>query len=207
MEKYAKKTKNNKSFKNKNALDQEIVRVATKILKKEQEKKSFDTGFGSTVASTGTLQKLSTIPQGDTDSTRDGDVLRTTQIDLIGSVVFADASNVIRLTIVRWNQDDSSAAPASVTDLFQTATPYSPYNRDNLRAKKFTVVTDHFYGVGATGPNIKTFEMKRKFQTNINFQSGANTGTGHLYAFMLTDSTGIPHPALNYVCRVWYTDS
>jgi hypothetical protein len=188
-------------------LDSKIANIVSSSLKKIQEKKSFDTGFGSGVSSTGTIQKLSTIPQGDTDSTRDGDALLVIKIELITSFVFADTTNIGRLILVRWNQDDSSAAPAAVTDLLQTATPFSPYNRDNERAKKFSVIYDKIYMVGATGPNIVGSQTKIPYQSRISFQATANTGTGHIYAFMISDSTAIAHPVFSYVARVWFTDS
>jgi hypothetical protein len=192
---------------NKQALDNEIARVALKVLNKNQELKSFDTGFSSSSTSTGTLQKISTIPQDDTDSGRDGDAVRVTRISYIAAFSFADAFNVCRMILFRWNQDDSSSAPASVTDILQTASAYSPYNRDNFRAKKFTVWSDHFFVVGATGPNIEKHIFDRAMPSNIAFQATATTGTGCFYIAHLSDSTAVAHPVLSYVTRVWYTDS
>jgi hypothetical protein len=192
---------------NKNKLDNEISRVALKILKKNQEHKSFDTGFGSSVSSTGTIQKLSTIPQGDTDSTRDGDALQIIRIEFRVAFAFADPVNTGRVIVARWNQDDSSAAPTGITDILQTATPYSPYNRDNLRAKKFSVIFDNTYLVGATGPNILGSCLSKNYPSKIAFQAAANTGNGHIYAFMVSDSAAIAHPIFTYVARIWFTDS
>lgn len=207
MEKYSKKNKSNKMIKNKSALDSEIARVTMKVLRKNQELKSFDTGFSSSVSTTGTLQKLTTIPQDDTDSGRDGDALRVVRLSLMAVFSAADTINICRLIIVRWNQDDSSSAPVSITDLLQTASPLSPYNRDNVRAKKFTVWFDHFFAVALSAPAIEKASFDRKAYSNIAFQATATTGTGHFYAFMVSDSAAIAHPVLSYVARVWYTDS
>jgi len=200
MEKFAKKT-------SKQQFDQEVARVAQKILKKNQELKSFDAGFASTVSSTGTILKLSTIPQDDSDSGRDGDAVRVNRVSLHGTFTFADTANTGRLIVARWNQDDSSSAPSAVTDVLQTASPYSPYNRDNFRAKKFTVWFDEFVAVGATGPNIEKFKCDRSAMSNISFQATATTGTGHFYAFMISDSSASIHPGFAFIARVWYTDS
>jgi hypothetical protein len=201
--------KSNKRASNSNydaKLDNHIVQLAQKVLKSKQELKSFDTGFSAAVSTAGTLQKISTIPQGDTDSTRDGDQLNIVRIDLLGSFQFADAINAGRLIIFRWNQDDSSAAPV-VADILQTLTPYSPMNRDNLRAKKFSVLHDQLCLVGATGPNISSINLKRFFPSKINFQATATTGNGHIYVYMVSDSGAVTHPQFSYVARVWFTDS
>jgi len=180
--------------------------VASKILS-VQEKKSFDTGFGSTVDNTGSISKLTTIPQNDTDSGRDGDHVKLLRLELRASFVFADATNSGRLIIAKWTQDDSSAAPSSITNVLQTATPYSPYDRDNERAGKFIVIYDHLFVVGATGPNIESIDVSIPLKGQIAFQATATTGTGHIYAFMVSDSSAVTHPVFNWVARTYFTDS
>jgi len=187
MEKFA------KGNSNKNNFDREVARVALKVLKKNQELKSFDVGISTTISSTGTLTKLSTIPQDDTDSGRDGDAVRVQRVSMLGTFTYADTANTGRIIVFRWNQDDSSSAPASASDILQTATPYSPYNRDNYRAKKFTVWFDELLAVGATGPNIEKFKFDRSAQSNISFQATATTGTGHFYALVISDSSASTH--------------
>lgn len=190
----------------KTALDNEIARVATKVLKKKQELKSFDTGFAQTVSSSGTVQKLTTIAQGDTDSDRNGDQILITHVQLIITFAFADSVNVCRWVLFRWNQDDGVAAPV-IADIFQTVSPYSPYNRDNVRGKKFVVFGDHLFCVGATGPNIEKHIFDRKLTTKVNFTVASVNGMGHLYSVMVTDSLASTHPPLSYIARVSYTDS
>jgi len=124
-----------------------------------------------------------------------------------GSVAFADTTNVLRLIIFRWNQDDSSAAPSSVGDIFQSVSPYSPYNRDNERAHKFDIVVDHLFGVANVGPGIENLVLIKQMKSAIAFQATATTGTGHLYYAVLSDSSGVPHVGLQFITRVYYTDS
>lgn len=184
-----------------------IKRLIKQEIKAVQEIKSFDTGFAQTVDSTGTLQKLTTIPQGDTDSTRDGDALKLCKFEFRGQSNFADSTNATRLLIFRWNQDDSSAAPAGITDLLQTATPFSPFNRDNERARKFDIIVDHLFVTANCGPGTEKLEVIKEMRSKIAFQASANTGTGHIYSAMVSDSTATTHPGLNYVVRVYFTDS
>jgi hypothetical protein len=202
-----KKNNNMKKFNNKSDLDQEIARVALKVLKKNQEIKSFDFGLGTTIDSTGRVDKLTTITQADTDSARDGDAARIVSFEIQAQATYADTTNVIRLVVVRWNQDDSSSAPSSVTDLFQSASAFSPYNRDNLRARKFTVIMDHLFAVSNVGPGIEKLVKRSRFVSNIAFQATATTGTGHLYSFAVSDSAASAHPGLSFIFRTYFTDS
>jgi hypothetical protein len=189
-----------------NSSKQEMKQIAFNVLQKQLQHMSFDTGFASTVDSTGTLQKLTTIPQGDTDSQRTGDKAHIINIEAIGTMVPADTTNTMRIIYFRWNQDDTSAAPV-VADLLQTSTPSSPLNRDNERAKKFTIIEDIFLMACTSGPGICGFRFKKAFQSNIMFQIGANTGNGHIYMYVVSDSAASTHPALASVARVYYTSA
>ncbi len=181
-----------------------------KLIKQEilgvQEKKSFDTGVGSTFDNTGSITKLTTIPQGDTDSTRDGDHIKLTKLWMNVAVTYADASNVVRVIVFRWNQDDSSVAP-TVNDITQSLSAYSPIHRDNERAHKFDIIFDKMFGVANVGPGIATVEWRRPLKSQIAFQATANTGTGHLYVYIISDSSAATHPGVNLISRVYYTDS
>jgi len=181
-----------------------------KLIKDEihevQEKKSFDAGIASTFDNTGSITKLTTIPQGDTDSTRDGDHIKLFKLWMCGNVQYADATNAIRLIIFRWNQDDSSAGP-TVNDITQSLSPFSPIHRDNERAKKLDFLYDELFAVANVGPGSISFKWHRDVKSIIAFQATANTGTGHLYAFIISDSSASTHPGLNLIFRTYYTDS
>jgi hypothetical protein len=191
----------------KQSLDNEIARVALKVLKKNQEMKSNDQGFGTGVSSTGTILKLTSIAQDNTDTGRDGDSIRVVRTTMRATFSFADTFNIGRLIVARWNQDDTSSAPTGITDVLQSASPFSEYHRDNLRAKKFTVWYDGFFAVGATGPNIEKAVFDRSMPTNIAYQATATTGTGNFYAFMVSDSAAVAHPVFSFIWRTYYTDS
>jgi hypothetical protein len=208
MDKYAKRNfKTNTTTSAVPKTKQLVKQMIDSRLAQVQEVKSFDTGFGTSVDNTGSLQKVSTVPQGDTDSSRDGDALVLKSIEMHSAFVIADTTNVLRHIIVRWNQDDSSSAPAAITDVLQTASAFSPYNRDNKRARKFDVLHDEFYGGALAGPGIIVRTIKIKTKSQIAFQATATTGTGHIYSFQISDSSAITHPTLNYVCRINFTDS
>lgn len=186
----------------------EMTQIALKAINGKAEVDSFDTGFGSSVNSTGSLLKISTIPQGTGDSNRIGDQAEVFKISIRGAVQnsSADLTNSTRLIIFRWEQDDSSAAPAAVTDILQTASPYSPYNRDNLRAKKFIVLYDKLYVTSLQGPAGIAIAKDIAVNFKLKFQGSGNTGNSMIYTAQVSDSSAIPDPALAFVARVWYHD-
>jgi hypothetical protein len=203
-----KATMNMKSKHSESDLKSQMTQIALKVINGKAETDSFDVGFGSSVNSTGSLTKLSTIPQGTSDSNRIGDQVEVFKVSIIGCATnsSADLTNTIRLILFRWEQDDSSAAPAAVTDILQTASPYSPYNRDNLRARKFIVLYDKVLATGLQGPSIAKFEKDINVNFKIKFQGSANTGTSHVYAAQVSDSAAIPDPGMAWITRVWYHD-
>jgi hypothetical protein len=204
-----KATMNMKSNKHSESdLKSQMTQIALKVINGKAETDSFDVGFASSVNSTGNLTKLSTIPQGTSDSNRIGDQAEVFQVSIKGCAQnsSADLTNAIRFILFRWEQDDSSAAPAAVTDILQTASPFSPYNRDNLRARKFIVLYDKLLCTGLQGPSTVKFEKDVKVNFKIKFQGSANTGTSHIYAAQVSDSSAIPDPGMAWIARVWYHD-
>jgi hypothetical protein len=199
------KPNKSKSKTNNNAsIDSKIQRSIDKTLKAKAEHKSFDAGFNSTVSSAGTIFKLTTIPQDDSDSGRDGDQLLIYKVQAKIAYIGADATQTFRMIFFRWNQDDTT--PPVGGDLLQTITPYSPLNRDNERAKKFSIIEDYLVGTSNTGINIHTHSCDKKYTSKIAFQAASTTGTGHLYAYMLSDSLAVTHPTIAYVFRTYYYD-
>lgn len=182
----------------KNMISQKILAV--------QEKKSFDQGFGSTVDSTGTILKLTTITQGDTDSARDGDHIKLLSVEMRGQFNYADTTNALRNIIFRWNQDDTSSTP-TVGDILQSSSPFSALNRDNERARKFDIIHDAFLVVANVGPGTVSDCFKKNMKSIIAFQATASTGTGHLYQMLISDSGAATHPSFNSIFRTYFTDS
>lgn len=187
-----------------------VTKTVRDVLQNVQELKSFDTGLAQTVSSTGTLTKLTTVPQGDTDSARDGDQLLIKKFEVRGYCTPADATNICRFLIFRWNVDDTSDAP-TLAEILQDAasSPWiSPYNRDSRRSGKVVIIYDNILGVCTSGPGIKTFKHECKWKAlKINFEAAATTGVGHIYLLTVSDSTASTHPFFSMESRVWFTDS
>ena len=186
---------------------QQIAQIAQKAIKQKAEVKSFDQGVALGISNTPIIQSLCDVPQGDLDTNRNGDQLEivryTAKINIVNSST--DTFNTMRCVLFRWNQDDTTAPVAS--DVLQaTVGVFSNYNRDNLRAKKFTILDDWFECTSLNGEFAKTHTYDRQFNSKVKFQSSTTNGTGKLYYCIVSDSSANPHPFVSFIFRTWYTD-
>ena len=158
----------------------------------------------------GSLVQFTPIPQGDTDSQRQGDQVRLTSVQLRAYVrLTAESSYVFRCIIFRWNEHTSVSVPTvgTVLDIVGSAnSPISTYVQDNVRQKLFKILYDKTITIDNTGPSTKKFQMKRRLGTPLSFQAGTTDGRGHIY--MLTISNQPPAVASNYyyAYKVVYID-
>jgi len=205
MEKYASKQKIGSD----KHLKKIVKQIVHDSVRSQQELKSFDVGLGTTVDTSGSISKLTSIAQGDTDSTRDGDALAIVRIQSVMIAAVADTTNICRVVIFAWNSDDGVEAP-TMSSLFQTtSTAYiSAFNRDNVRSKKLVVLYDTIMTLSSAGPMIKESRFEKKWKKHqISFTATTTAGIGHIYAVYVSDSAGIPNPLFTAYHRVWFTDS
>jgi hypothetical protein len=164
------------------------------------EPKSYDAGLGVSVgnAGTGIIQKMTTIPQGDTDTTRDGDQLTVEWSQLRYNVVVnaTDVSNLVRVVLFVWHFDDGGQPPTLATIFQATNSPLSAYNRDSVKEKAFTVLSDRLHSLYSGGVGHQCVESKNLKKFKITFTSGGNTGKNHIYLAAISDSAVTPFPFL-----------
>lgn len=192
-----------------------------KYISKTVEHKYKDTDRASTtVDATGNVYCLSVIPQGDTDSQRNGDSVMPVYLRVKGSCHGADSSNVMRVILIRWHPDSASVGDPALTDILQstilstTNAPYAPYIHD--KRNQFTVLSDRRYtlmGSVDSSKYISSFDIKvnlkrRKLMKKLIYTaSDGTTGTDQIYICALSDSTATSHPAIAFTSRLSYTDS
>jgi hypothetical protein len=175
------------------------------------EPKSFDAG---TVCNPGygglsIITKLSTIPQGDTDTTRDGDQLAVEWTEVRYNVLVnaSDVSNMVRVIYFCWHFDDGGQPPTPALILQAPTTPLSAYNRDSVKEKAFSVLSDRLHATysGGVGQECAYYRNKKKFK--ITFTSGGNTGKNHVYLLAVSDSGISPFPTLSSYHRTQFFDA
>lgn len=201
------------------------VAKVKRLIRGVQESKYFDASLGlTTITYSSNIGKVTTIPQGDTDITRDGDSLIPTSFEIswvwtgFQSADPALAYDLCRIIVFRWHPDDNVDAPTAAKILAQVNgfAPYSPYEHDQRR--KFTVLMDRRERVmqmlstaGIEQPTTGSqtvFHHKRLRlkKVPIRYNGAGTTGSQNLYVMMVSDEQ-TDGPTGSYYCRVNFTDS
>jgi hypothetical protein len=185
-----------------------------------QEPKFFDSKeYAQSATTTPTQLAISAVPQGDTDSTRDGDQINLKSLwvkfetYLQGTGGTNDFTDQVRLMIYRYHPMSSGAAPVPATVLqdlsvAQSAT-MTPNTWDNR--KDYTVILDETFNLSGNGPSDIGFSKKFDWGTPgipAHFSAGSTTlQTNGLFAMIMSDSLVATHPQFNFYSRVVYSDA
>lgn len=189
-----------------------------RLITSRQEKKFFISNTSSwPVSTTPSVFQLSVIPQGDTDTSRDGDRLMITKVYVRGYWTFSnDLYNTIRLIFFQWKPNTTPAA----TDILlagpsASVDTVSQYNHDNRQLYK--IMWDKFYhieGNGTTSSQPLTSTGIRPFHAilhmpnkQLQYVAGSTTGTNQFYYLAVTDSSVTSDPTLTMSVKFMFTDS
>jgi hypothetical protein len=190
------------------------------MLRVAQEFKFFDAKeYAQSATTTPTQLAISAVPQGSTDSTRDGDQINLQSLwikfecYLQGTGGTNDFTDQIRLMVYRYHPMSTGAAPVPATVLqdlsvAQSAT-MTPTTWDNR--KDFTVLIDETFNLSGNGPS----DIGRVFKLNwktpgipAHFSAGSTTlQTNGLFAMIMSDSLVATHPQFNFYSRLVYSDA
>jgi hypothetical protein len=186
----------------------EMIRSAQLAI---MEPKSYDAGLSVNPGNGGTsiIQKMTTIPQGDTDTTRDGDQLSVewSELHYACLVNATDVSNLMRVIAFCWHFDDGGQAPTPSLILQSSTTPLSSYNRDSVKEKAFTVLHDNLVALYSGGVGNKSFYYRNPKKFKITFTAGGNTGKNHIYLLIVSDSAVTPFPIFTSYHRTQFFDA
>lgn len=198
-------------FKKKEVVTKEQL---TRALRSNDELKYFDVASAGAVnvSFSGTFTCLSSMAQGVTAITRNGDRVLPKSLRIRGLYNAGSTNNVLRTIIFRWNVNDTSDAPqmAEILDgaflgsAHVVFAPYSMYNR-----ARFSVLYDKLtYVQYAVGTSEKPIKIDLKLaQKKIQYYQGANTGQYHIYMLNLSDDGVVTYPTTNWISRLTFTDS
>lgn len=186
-----------------------------RLISNTQEKKHFlvTNASGISQSTVGTITKLSSIAQGDSDTDRDGDRLTLKSLRFTATISNSDTYNRFRVILFRWNPDDSTAP--TVGDILQNSAGnlldvLLPTHLD--KSSNFHVIHDRTYTTATDGANEaigvkKTFYGKRLGTKTIQYNAGLTTGFRNVYMLTVSDSGAAAHPYIYYTSLLKYTDS
>lgn len=184
-----------------------------RLIALNQEPKYFPVYAGyASVNTSGTITKWTTIPQGDTNITRDGQEIVFKSIDLRYSVFSSAAAvmigNAFRIIVFQWRPDDNLDNPglSQILDSSFTQPCFAPYNHNTRQ--KFKVLYDRLHAVYNGGVGEKAFHAlipAKKANKHIRYVTG-NTGTNMIFVLVISDAA-IQTPSWSYGAYVNFTDS
>lgn len=184
-----------------------IARIAQQVVNRNVEWKYHDITASTTIDNAGAVACLSLVPQGDTDTTRDGDHLRATSLR-VNYVLESNTSTpgICRIIFFQW-ADDTTNSPPTVAAVMEATTPYSVVSHDY--ASRMKILSDEMHVVDNT--SSKSIPQRMKLQIphqQIQFAGGTTQHTQGIWFLVLSDITpqGSP-PTFKYFARLNFSDA
>lgn len=189
----------------------EVAKIAKKADQRQGETKHVDVESNPSLSYTWTAHHLTSVSQGDGDNAeRVGDELTQRSIQMYGTIVGADTTNVVRLVLIRYLQSGTPSATDVFTNDTSIYAPLSLYTHD--KRKRFHEIWDSGpipVAVGNQGIPNRVIKMSRSLKNfKMKYQGATTTPErGGLFLFMCSDSSAVSHPAYAYKARVNYKDN
>lgn len=216
----------------------EIKKIAKRQVVRVQELKFFVATQlnGSTIGTTYTSRQLSNVPQGDNDTSRDGD-----RLELCGSMEFIyqftgpeiqtagvnDVVNTVRLIIFQYHPTAVSGTSPQATEILQNGPSgvidvHSLYNHDQrqnytiLKDKMMVLVNNQLQLAGTAGWTTYQSNHCRLVKFKINtkkcrkmqqFVAGTTDGTNQIFELLVSDSSVAPYPTVIRNSKIFFRDS
>lgn len=184
-----------------------------RLITGSQELKAKDDSVNTTADNAGSLTYFNLPAQGDGLSERSGDQIQLKKLMFRFHITGADTTNIFRVIIFRWSQNNALGANVPVTtDILQTANVMSFYNYTNEHDTKVRILYDKTITLSVTGDTEVDLIKGSLYGTRlgrkiIDFNAATTLGTNQIYMLMISDSAGIPHPSIKGYWRIEYTDS
>lgn len=202
---------------------QQVRAMINSKINSAEETKYFDTILGATnIDSDGiTPFSLTDIPQGSTDTTRDGDTAKPTLLfysvhlryNATSTITNLSASNnVARLLIFRWKPFFGDVAPTATKILTYSGTltsAYGPLVHDGRN--QFDVLVDEIVQLDGIANPQALLRGFVKCTNNIQWKAGSTTNqTNGLYVLLISDAvpaSGVYVGLQDAIFRVDFTDA
>lgn len=160
----------------------------------------------------GNVLALASVTQGQTDTTRIGDILTLNRLT-IRYTLFQDTSgsqSVVRIIVFKWRPDDAVDPPATTDILYNASASYnSNYVRD---MSKFKVLYDRRHTLGPQDvfddTKLGFVDVKgSKKLGKIKFAAASATGCGNIYMlYVSSNGSAATAPNLQVHSRVTFKD-
>lgn len=174
------------------------------------EFKNVDINSSATAVAGGNVLLLNATTQGDGQTNREGSSFRMKSVDVRFLINYNGAAgfNATRVMLVL-DRQTNGIAPA-VTDILATNTIDSPRNLDYR--KRFKILSDKVYLVGANSQPQRYSQVYKKLDVHTQCFASSNLGTvadistHGLFLVFLSDQA-VNGPTFNYYTRIRFVDN
>ncbi len=175
------------------------------------EYRSIVTDFTVDPNTTGTVQNLTAIAQGDTINARQGNKIRAKRIALSGNAVINASATQTRLRMLIVRDNNGSTSQPAIADLFDDVTSFRANKlkkTDPQNNSRFTVLWDKFIILDSINQSMVAFNWSMSLDHHIFYSGTASTdeGKGNLYLFM-NSSEATNDPVVAADAAVFYIDN
>lgn len=171
----------------------------------QKELKHSNHSFSSTVSQTGTIVSLSTVQEGDTNNSRDGNVIYPTSSRIrMNMEMDVDAINtLVRVIVFKWLIGGTTPV---VTDIIQTASINSFKSELNRFNSQILYDRVHQLNIGAT--TKKMVNINNKFRNYLMAfpEATAQANKNAIYILLLSDES-VDLPTVSFQQRLYYKDA
>lgn len=169
------------------------------------EHKYLDFNQTNTASWNGTLFTLNSIPQGDTDVTRDGDSVKIMSCMLRYNVSYA--TNCVGRIIVFWDKQNAITAVSDVLALAALGTANAP-NAPKPQDKRFMtkILFDSKHSVNQNGQAMFTRSKQIPIGLHTQFNAGTTTINSGALKMLIIGSVAVG-PTFDTYARVTYVDN
>lgn len=195
--------RNDRQRVNTNGGNQSIKKIVKQILDSKDELKFKLTTFSSGVDTTMQATDLSSIPNGNTSSSRIGATIQAKRLRIKWVAGAGDTTNLIRFSIVYWKPNDAVDVPQA-SEVYQTSGCLAPIL--NINPSRFKLMVDKLVFFDTYHP-IRSGEMDLRLGEYISYVPGLDTGMNHLYLLVQSDSGGVPNPSFEFSASLDYVDA
>ncbi len=175
------------------------------------ETKRFDASSArGAMSPAGGIAALSLMAAGDDDNQRSGRSIRTTALELRAQFDLDTAiktQDFIRF-MVFVDMENNGAVPAT-TDVLASASPLSPFNRNNLQ--RFIPISDELFSLDTATGTQRSLVIKTALDTHIRYRAAtanaADLGEGNLFLLWLCGSAVANTSYAAYQSRLSFVDN
>lgn len=186
-----------------------VKNLALKTIKSTSEWKHFTTSSTTSADTSGAIVDFCQVPVGDTDITRDGDMIRASSMTIRGILSNGDDYNAIRVIFFQWH---TSLAVPTTTNILNIVAGYeiqSPYEVD--QGGEYKILYDKTFNIFSrySGQTMyRTFKTKLRLpRPKIQFRGSGLNAENKVYMLLLSDSNATVHPSLSLVTKLNFMDN